>query len=307
MLLAAYAWACASPGPHGRRFDDDGVWVVYNLGCERGCDQIARGDLVKAIDGRPIATTAEFDAATLTDGRAHTVQLRSVEDHELRTVQVVARPRADRPPLVDAPPLWTVTAAALDRAPSWARRRMFGHVSPMVQLVGVDGGIVDGRSLVGHKHLMVYWDWGDRVEEAHAVAFMQVLQKAQADLAAVGVDIMFTHVKFPGGRKQPMNDTDLRAWAQRWSVKVDGAPLSGIPMFRRPNTTEFNAAREIGVENAYTVMENLGQSPAIVILDERGVVRWHSEGVEAPEASSGITHADQFTIIEAVKFALAAL
>ncbi|MBX7083676.1 MAG: hypothetical protein K1X88_30990 [Nannocystaceae bacterium] len=308
LALATWACACAPRGSNGiDTFDQNGVWVIYNLGCERGCDQIARGDLVIAIDGRPITTTAGFDAAALTDGRAHAVRLRARRDGELHTVRVIARPRDDRPPLVHAPPLWTVSAAALDRAPAWARRAMFGHASPMVRLVGIDGGIVDGRTLVGRKHLMVYWDGADRVAEATAVAFMQVLQKAQADLAARGVDILFTHAAFRGGRKQPMNDTDLRAWAQRWSLRVDGTPLPAIPMYRRPDATEFDAARELGVENAYTVIENLGRSPAIVILDERGIVRWHSEGVQLPEASSALTHADQFTIIEAVRFALDAL
>jgi hypothetical protein len=121
---------------------------------------------------------------------------------------------------------------------------------------------------------------------------------------------MFVHVAFPSNqgataRKKPMNDTDLRAFADQWAQKDDaGNKLPMIPFYRRPNKTEFNAARELGMENAYTVMENLGQSPAILILDERGIVRWHSEGLEEPPQGATVTKKDQYTIIEAVKFCL---
>jgi hypothetical protein len=304
--------ACDRPqGTSPWGFDDaaldrDGVLVAYNLGCKRGCERIARGDVLWSIDDRRVRTSADVDDARLTDGAPHRVLLWPHAGGELTTVELIARPRSDLPPLEDVPPFWTVGAAELDRAPACARRRLFGHASPMVQLVAIDGGILDGRQLVGRKRLMVYWDWGDRVEEAHAVAFMQVLQKAQEDLAAK--DVMFAHVPFPTARKQPMNDSDLRAFAARWAVKgADGRELRALPMFRRPNETEYNAARELGLENAYTVMENLGQSPAIVVLDERGIVRWHSEGLATPPAASAVQAPEQYTIIEAVTFALESL
>jgi len=47
------------------------------------------------------------------------------------------------PPLKDAPPFWTIGADKLDLTPEWARRRMFGHASPMVQVVSINGGIFD--------------------------------------------------------------------------------------------------------------------------------------------------------------------
>lgn len=281
-----------------------GVYISYNLGCEKGCDQIAKGDLVQSIDGKTVKTGEEFDAAQVADGKPHKLELLSANSMEKKSVEIMATAKDSLPPLKDVPPFWTVSAEKLDLAPVWARRRMFGHSSPMVQLVSINGGILDGRQLVGKKRLLVYWDWGDRVEEGNAVAFMQVLQKAMVDLQAKNVEIMFTHVKFPTGRKEPMNDSDLRAWADKWSVKEGGAKMPMIPFYRRPNKTEYNAARELGLENAYTVMENLGQSPAIVMLDERGIVRWHSEGLTTPDASSKVTKPDQFTIIEAVKFAL---
>jgi hypothetical protein len=101
-----------------------------------------------------------------------------------------------------------------------------------------------------------------------------------------------------------MNDSDLRAWAQKWAVENNGQKLPMVPTYRRPNKTEFNEARELGMENAYTVMENLGQSPAIILLDERGIVRWHSEGLATPPSDAEVQKPDQYTIIEAVKYSL---
>jgi hypothetical protein len=77
-----------------------------------------------------------------------------------------------------------------------------------------------------------------------------------------------------------------------------------LPIYRFPNKTEFNQARELGMENAYTVFENLGRSPTLVLLDERGIVRWHSEGVQEPTAGGEVSDPAQYTIIEAVKFSL---
>ncbi len=301
--------SCSSSGagfniPQPKDLKPGGVYISYNLGCEVGCDKIQKGDLIQSIDGKTVKAAEEFDAANIADGKPHKLSLLARGSQAPVTVEVTAQPKQNLPPLKDVPPFWTVSAEELNQAPDWARRRMFAHASPMVQLVSINGGILDGRQLYGTKRLIVYWDWGDRVEEANAVAFMQVLQKAQNDLKAKNVEIMFAHVSFPTTRKQPMNDSDLRAWADKWSVQENNQKLPMIPFYRRPNKTEFNEAREVGMENAYTVMENLGQSPAIVMLDERGIVRWHSEGLATPPSDSKVQKPDQYTIIEGVKFAL---
>ena len=301
--------SCNSSGPgfnipQPKDLKPGGVYVSYNMGCEKGCDQIQKGDLIQSIDGKTVKAAEEFDAAKVADGQPHKLALLSRGSQAPKTVEIVAQAKDNLPPLKEIPPFWTVAADKLNAAPDWARRRMFAHASPMVQLVSINGGILDGRQLYGSKRLIIYWDWGDRVEEANAVAFMQVLQKAQNDLKAAHIEIMFSHVSFPTSRKQPMNDSDLRAWADKWAIQEGGQKLPAIPFFRRPNKTEFNEAREVGMENAYTVMENLGQSPAIIILDERGIVRWHSEGLAEPPGDAQVQKADQYTIIEAVKFSL---
>lgn len=280
-----------------------GVYVVYNHGCTKGCDQIAKGDLIQKVDGKAVQTGADVDKANLTDGQPHQLEIIG-KDGAAKTVELVASPKTDMPPLENVPPLWTSGAARLNQAPDWARRRMFGHASPSAMLVSTEGGILDGRQLFGKKRLMVYWDQGDRTEQASAVSFLQVLQKAQPDLTAKDVDIMFVQVQFPTGRQVALNDRDLREFQKKWTVEQSGQKLPPIPMYRFPNKTEFNQARELGMENAYTVFENLGQSPAIVLLDERGTVRWHSEGLQQPPAGADVADPAQYTIIEAVKYSL---
>jgi hypothetical protein len=289
--------------PGKKDLSPGGVYVAYNLGCELGCDQVQKGDLIQKVDGA--AVDSADDLKNLTDGNEHQLDLLATATKSPKTVKVKATPKENMPPLKDVPPFWLVGAEKLNTAPDWARRRMFGHASPMVMLVSADGGILDGRQLYGKKRFMVYWDWGDRVEQAAAVDFMQVLQKARADLEAKNIEIMWVHVRFPTGRQAAMNDSDLRAWVAKNSTEIGGQKAPPLPIYRFPNETEFNEARQLGMENAFTVFENLGQSPTILLLDERGIVRWHSEGVMDPlSIGSEVKDPEQATIIRAVDFAL---
>jgi hypothetical protein len=310
VLSALGLGSCDSKGsagsstiPGSEDLKGGGLYVAYNHGCTKGCDQIEKGDLIQSIDGKPVKTEADFKAANVIDGNPHKLELVG-KGGSPKSVEIVASPKTDMPPLENVPPLWVADAAKLDLAPEWARRRMFGHASPSVMLVSIEGGILDGRQLFGKKRLVVYWDRGDRVEQASAVAFLQVLQKAQPDLVAKGVEVMFTQVRFPTGRQVAMNDRDLREFQKQWGVEEGGQKLPPLPMYRFPNKTEFNQAREVGMENAFTVFENLGQSPAIVLLDENGTVRWHSEGLQQPGQGAEVSDPAQYTIIEAVKFSL---
>jgi hypothetical protein len=283
-----------------------GVYIAYNHGCTSGCDLVHKGDLLQSVDGKAVKTAEDVDAIGLADGNPHALILVDVATKAEKTVEIVATPKGDMPPLVDVPPFWVVTAAELDRAPQWSRRRLFAHASPMVQLARIDGGFVDGRQLYGKKRVIVYWSVGDRTEEQNAIAFMRVLQKAQPDLAQKSVDIMFVHVSLASSRRRLMSDTDLREFADEFSlVDGNGERLPRIPFYRQPNRTEYNEGRELGMENSFQVLGNIGETPSIVLLDERGIVRWHSEGLaESPDAA---VPADQHTIIAAVEFALTQL
>jgi hypothetical protein len=63
------------------------------------------------------------------------------------------------------------------------------------------------------------------------------------------------------------------------------------------------------MEGATTYNQYLRQPPAIVLLDERGVVRWHSEGFREPPPDDPVfaDKEDQYTIIQAIEFAKTSL
>ena len=277
-----------------------GLYLVYVWSCPRGCDQLTKGDLILAVDGVPVQATRDLDPARLTSGQPVRLTVRVAARDAVVEVIVVAEAGG-------RPPFWWVGAAELDRAPQWARRNLFGHVSPMLALVHIDGGILDGVQLLGRKRLMLFWDHATRVEQAEAINMMRVLQMAEADLRAAGVDIMFIQRRMPtnAGRQAPMNDTNLRLFQRENSVP-DGPFL---PMYRLPNATESKAAMMRGLEGATTYFEYLRQSPAIVLLDENGVIRWHSEGLQEPPADDPVfaDKADQYTMVQAIEFAKQAL
>jgi hypothetical protein len=272
-----------------------GLYIVYVWGCARGCDQLAKGDLIVAVDG--VAVTATRDLDRLTSGQPLRLTVR--RSQEVIEVDVSASP--------GGPPFSWIGAAELDRAPQWARRNLFAHVSPMLGLIHIDGGIVDSATMLGKRRLLVFWDHATRVEQAEAINMMQVLQRADADLQAAGVEVMFIHHRFPSndGRQAPMNDTNLRLFQQDNSVPGG----SFLPMYRLPNAVEHKRVLMRGLEGATTYFQYLRQSPAIVLLDERGIIRWHSEGLQEPPADDAVFagKADQFTIVQAIEFAKQAL
>lgn len=284
-----------------------GVYIAYMVGCEKGCDQLEKGDLIQSVDGQPVTSSKDMRVSRIATGAPLKLQVKKKGGGEMKEVEIVAKPNDSIPPIKEAPPFWTVGAADLDKAPQWARRSLFGHASPMTMLVSAEGGITDGRQLLGKKRLMLFWDWATRDEQAQAANMMQVLQLAQDDLKAAGVDIMFIQIKFPtnGDRQLPMNDTALRDFQKKYGV----AGKTFLPMYRFPNAVEYNQSRELGLEGSTTYIQYLRQPPAIVLLDEGGIVRWHSEGLQSAPAGD-TTYAgkdDQYTIVQAIDFAKANL
>ncbi|WAS94343.1 PDZ domain-containing protein [Nannocystis punicea] len=292
-----------------------GVFITYVNGCEKGCDQLGRGDLVLELNGQPVTSAKDLRVSQIATGQPVKLKVKKPSGQDVE-VEIVATPSDKLQPIKEAPPFWSVGAADLDKAPQWARRSLFGHASLMIMLMNMDGGSTDGRQMAGKKRLVLFWDWATRDEQAQAANMLRVLQMARDDLQNSGVDIMFTHVTFPSNytgtvsqetgrplpRVAPMNDSGLRDWE-----KVSGLPDKGpLPTYRFPNATEYQAARELGLEGATTYQQYLRQSPAIVLLDEDGIVRWHSEGVQAPppgDELAGKGKDDQWTIIQAIEFA----
>ncbi len=293
-----------------------GVYISYINGCS-GCEQLEKGDLILEVEGTPATSAKDVRTSRIATGNPVKLKVHK-KSGEVKEVTITATPNESMPPLKDVPPFWTVGAAELDKAPQWARRNLFAHASPMTMLVSADGGTTDGRQMLGKKRLVLFWDWATREEQAQAANMLQILQLAQDDLKGNGVEIMFTQIRFPGNttgdttedgrpipRQAPMNDTALREFQKTYGVK----DRPQLPMFRFPNPTEYNAARELGLEGATTYIQYLRQSPAIILLDEGGIVRWHSEGIQAAPAND-TTYAgkdDQYTIVQAIEFAKSSL
>jgi hypothetical protein len=279
-----------------------GAFITYVNGCDKGCDQLGRGDLVLEVNGQPVSSNKDLRVSKIATGEPVKLKVKKKDGQEVE-VEIVATPSDKFPPIKDAPPFWSVGAADLDQAPQWARRNLFGHASPMVMLVNMDGGITDGRQMVGKKRLILFWDWATREEQAQAANMLRVLQMARDDLQKAGVEIMYTHIQFPSNtRVKPMNDSGLRDFQ-----KTNGLPDKGpLPTYRFPNATEYQPSRELGLEGAFSYQQYLRQPPAIVLLDEDGIVRWHSEGVQTPppgDELAGKDKDDQWTIIQAIEFA----
>lgn len=280
-----------------------GVYITYvqSQDCT-GCDALTRGDLVQQIDGKPVATPD--DLGNLTDGQPHELGIWDASDGEAKTVSITAQPNNSMPPLKDAPPFWTVATEELKKTPDWARRRLFGHAVPQLLLVNSDGGFVNGRDLYGKKVLMVFFDWAASSDRQNGALSMQVLQKAQADLKAKGIEIVFAQIKHPQERDiAPMNDTDLRKFFSDNQVKPsEGGPLPPPPLYRMPNKTEDNPTRVLGLEGAFTFYEAIGEAPNVFLINEDGIIVWHSAGA-IPDPTGEIGVPMVYTMNEAVLFA----
>jgi hypothetical protein len=284
-----------------------GVYVTYvqTQGCS-GCEALERGDLVQQVDGKPVATTT--DLGNLADGQPHTLEIWDASAGAPATVTLTAEPNNSMPPIKDAPPFWSVASDELKKTPTWARRRLFGHAVPQILLVNADGGFVNGRDLYGSKHLMVMFDWAASSDRQNGALSMQVLQKAQADLKNAGIDIIFAQIKHPQQRDiAPMNDTDLRQFFTDNQVRADeGGPLPPPPLYRMPNKTEDNPTRVLGLEGAFTFYEAIGEAPNIFLINEDGIIVWHSAGT-TPDPEGKISVDMVYTMVSAVEFALANL
>jgi hypothetical protein len=283
-----------------------GVYVTYVQPQDcTGCDKLTRGDLIKSIDGTPVEHTKDVLDKNIVDGKPHKITFLDASSKFASTdIEITATPNNSLPPLKDVPPFWTVGAQDLDKAPTWARRRLFAHAAPQLLLVNSDGGFVNGRDLYGRKIIMVMFDWAAGSDRQNGALTMQVLQKAQKDLNAKGVEVMFAQIKHPQERDiAPMNDTDIRAFFNDNQVNErEGGPLPPPPLYRMPNKTEDNPTRVLGLEGAFTFLEAIGEAPNIFVLDEYGIIRWHSAGA-TPDPAGEIPVDMVYTMNAAVIFA----
>jgi hypothetical protein len=306
LTLLMTATSCDDFTVKPKALEPGGVFITYvqPQDCD-GCNSLGRGDLIQEVDGAAVNNYDEVLAKNILDGQPHSIKYLDKSDKFAEaSVEITATPNNSMAPVKDAPPFWMVGAADLNKAPSWARRRLFGHAAPQILLVNSDGGFVNGRDLYGRKIILVMFDWAAASDRQNGALSMQVLQKAQADLNAKGVEVMFAQIKHPQGRDiAPMNDTDIRRFfSENQVTEREGGPLPPPPLYRMPNKTEDNPTRVLGLEGAFTFYEAIGEAPNIFILDEHGVIRWHSAGA-TPDPSGEIPVDMVYTVNEAVLFA----
>lgn len=260
-----------------------GTYITYvqSTDCE-GCSALKRGDLIQSIDGKPVKSAADIKAANIIDGQPHEIAFKTYSKGDFvdQTITITAKPNNSMAPVTDAPPFWTVDAEQLNKTPEWARRRLFGHASPQLLLVNIDGGLINGRDLYGKRRFMVFFDWASQDDQRNGAISLKVLQLAGEQLKAANFEVMLVQIEHPSERpKPPMNDSDLRAFFTASQVtESEGGPLPPPPMYRYPNRTEDNPSQTLGLEGAFNYLENIGEAPNVFILDEFGVIRWHSAG-----------------------------
>lgn len=307
VALAMLLGACGAnpnppvPPPSSAELAGGGVWVAYNLGCDAGCDKIRRGDRIVAVDGVAVTNGAEFDAANLARGTAVPVRVAKYDGSGKVDVTVVAKPHTNMPPLRSVPPLLTVGAAALDRAPEWARLRLFGHAIPALRLYRGEEprGYINGRELYGRGAVILIWELPYLI--AHKSAFWEELpgfyaqlQRRDEALLGAGVDTFFVFPSEGESRGfRPDIDADVTPGAPggdsmryavnketRDHIRSETGPDAKrlIPLFYLDSAA--NDPNNLGLENpASDIREWLFDrilAPVILVIDHRGIVRWHS-------------------------------
>lgn len=306
LLTLFTALACkppnpAVPPPTSAQLAGGGVWVAYNLGCDKGCDQISRGDRIVAVEGKPIATGAEFDAANVDRGTPVPVTVVKHGGGAPIDVTVVAKPHTDMPPLKEVPPLLTIGAAALDRAPEWARLRLFGHAIPALRLYRGEEprGYINGREMYGRGAVILVWELPWLIGHTRELwnelpKYYAQLQRHDPALQAAGVDTYFVFPSVDESRKlRPevdpnMVDAPVGEQSLRFAINEEtrnhirsqvpfGTP-DLIPLFLLESSA--SDPNNIGLEHqASDLREWLFDriyAPVILVIDHRGIVRFHS-------------------------------
>ncbi len=281
VLLGACANASVPTPKPGELAARPGVWVAYNLGCKQGCDRIRRGDIITAIDGQPVTSGAEVDAADLARGTPVQVDLWS-RKHGDQRITLLATPNKYMQPIAHAPPLWTVGAEALDRAPAWARLKAFGHATPALRFYRLDDprGFRDGRALYGRHTLIVYWAGGNvklQDQRRYIALLPQIYARLQAhepELSAAGIDtILLTN-----GRVSPLTRKFIRS---QIAIDAYGWAPNMIPIVA--NETYTNNPNTRGLQHQAADLNELlfndgHLGTILLVIAARGIVRWHSRG-----------------------------
>lgn len=325
VALATLFAACAVgpnpavPPPTTAELAGGGAWVAYNLGCKVGCDRIKRGDRILAVDGQPVPGGAELDAALSREAPV-AVTVAPHEGGAPVEVQLLGGAHTELTPIKAVPPLLTISAAALDRAPEWARLRLFGHATPAIRLYRGDEprGYINGRELYGRGAVIFVWEMPFLLGQEQALwaelpGFYAQLQRHQAALKGAGIDTYFVFpteqesrnrrpgIDAPVASATPGGDTLRFAINQetrdhiRSQVSPDTQDLIPLCLLDSARDDPNNLGLEHPGSNIREWLYDRILASVILVIDHRGIVRFHSRDFPlGPEE----------TIEAAVQFAL---
>lgn len=297
LITALWSAASCSVNGHGEAPRQDelaggGVYVAYNLGCEEGCKRVRRGDRIVAVDGVRVASREEFESRLSSGGNTLDVVPRRGGDPN--RVRVQGKPRDLPAGLDDPPPILTVGAEALGQTPAWARKLMFSHAMPPFAAVHMEGGFIDGAQLYGQRSIVFVWPYPEsfahdaRAPRPDFVAAYQAFQSAAANLEREGTRLVF--VMDAGG-----SDSGVRQTLDQIGLRdPEDQPLPPLEIYRTvvPELMGFprnadraqlatgaSPARRVGVQrSASNLFQYVREFPVLIVLDDGGIVRWHSEG-----------------------------
>jgi hypothetical protein len=218
-----------------------GLYVAHvePRGCD-GCEALARGDRIDRLDGQSIVTNLD----ALADRQPHVVEFWDASADARATTTITLKTVKEPPELADAPPIWSAFTDDLAATPSWARRRMFARVIPELLLIGEGDEPLTGLDLYGRSHVVVLFDWAASSDRQNGALCMQVLQKAQADLLAEGIEIVFAQVRHPSPTTKSHPKRAARSHHRRSTARPTRPTTTSRAASSRSTSTSTSARRQ---------------------------------------------------------------
>ena len=269
-----YGTVCPSPRPLGRI----GVYVASPW------EGLARGDVIRSLDGLPLGSPEALEAACL-DGKPHAVEIDRAPDTTL-TLELRCTGRL---------PFAAVGVDALRRTPFMAHQGLVRQAWPRFGL----RALADGQprsALDGRAQLLALVSLASSRDRQDAALTLQVLQKAQADLAERDVSVVYAHLPWAAERRarRELLAVDVRDFMRTCQVsEAEGGPLPLLPAYAPAQGWDALPAPQT---------ELLAEPPNLLVIDARGVVRWHSVGA-TPDPSGEIALDMVYTAVRAAIFA----
>lgn len=269
-----YGTICSSPRPLGRV----GVHV------SSAWEELEPGDVIRSVDGVAVGSPEALEAAWL-DGQVHALEIDRDGD-----ITIILELRC-----TGRLPFAAVGVDALRRTPLIAYQGLVRQAWPRFGL----RALADGQprsALDGRAQLLALVSLASAPDRQNAALTLQVLQKAQADLAERDVTVIYAHLPRATKRRdqKELLAEDLQGFMRTCQVnEAEGGPLPLLPAYAP--SLGWNALPDPDTQR-------LAEPPNPLVIDARGVVRWHSVGA-TPDPSGEIVLDMVYTAVSTAIFA----